>query len=76
VDLVQKFGGLCEYLRENLNGPVVVFESRVDHAAIVVVSHDLDGVGSLHHRGNWVLDELQSVLVALSLEAQLGRLGV
>ena len=53
--------GLAQGLAEGLDGILVALQASVDHTSVVVVSDDLDRLGSTHYRCDRMLNNGESM---------------
>ena len=61
MDLMDESCGLAQGFTEGLDGILVALQASVDHTSVVVVSDDLDRLGSTHYRGYGMLNHGESM---------------
>ena len=66
--------GLTENAAETFNGFFIALKAHEYHTSILVVSHDFKRVCTRHDRRDWMVDDLESVLEASTLEAEQRKL--
>ena len=76
VDLVEHSGGLTENAAETFNRFFIALQAHEYHSTILVVSHDFERVCTRHDRRDRMVDDLESVLEASTLEAEQRELRV
>ena len=69
-------GGLTKNAAETFNCLLIAFQAHKYHSTILVVSHDFEGICTRHDRRDWMVDDLESVLEASTLEAEQRKLRV
>ena len=74
VDLVDHASGLTENAAETFNRFLIALQAHEYHSSILVVSHDFKRVCTRHDRRDWMVDDLESVLEASTLEAEQRKL--
>ena len=70
VDLMDHAGGLTENAAETFNCLLIALQAHEYHSTILVVSHDFERVCTRHDRCDRMIDDLESVLEASTLEAE------
>lgn len=58
------------------DGIVESLQARIEHASIIVIGEDLDGFSASLDFSSRLLNQFECVLVALGLEAELGKAAV
>ena len=74
VDLVDHAGGLTENAAETFNRFLIALQAHEYHSTILVVSHDFKRVCTRHDRRDRMVNYLESVLEASTLEAEQRKL--